>query len=249
MSAFSYPDSPDPIRADLAEAYRWAWAHIAASGTWLSGAERVAVAEETRRARRCGLCRERKAALSPFAVDGEHDHSGALPAPMIDAVHRVTTDASRLSRAWYSSLLADGLSAEQYVEALGVTVLTISIDEFHHAMGLAPEPLPEPAAGEPSRATVPRTEIDEVWVPVMDVRKASREQRALLGTPPGVPKVPNVIRALSLVPEQVNAWVQVANAQYLSPDKMLGFETGRAIDRAQMELVAGRTSSLNECFY
>jgi hypothetical protein len=205
MSAFSYPDSPDPIRADLAEAYRWAWAHIAASGTWLSGAERVAVAEETRRARRCGLCRERKAALSPFAVDGEHDHSGALPAPMIDAVHRVTTDASRLSRAWYSSLLADGLSAEQYVEA--------------------------------------------VWVPVMDVRKASREQRALLGTPPGVPKVPNVIRALSLVPEQVNAWVQVANAQYLSPDKMLGFETGRAIDRAQMELVAGRTSSLNECFY
>jgi AhpD family alkylhydroperoxidase len=30
---------------------------------------------------------------------------------------------------------------------------------------------------------------------------------------------------------------------------MGGMETGRAIDRSQMELVAGRVSALNECFY
>ena len=33
MTHFSYEDSSDPIRADLAEAYRRAWDHIARPGT------------------------------------------------------------------------------------------------------------------------------------------------------------------------------------------------------------------------
>ena len=90
------------------------------------------------------------AALSPFALEGEHDQTGGLPAPMVDAVHRVTTDAARLTESWLDSLRRAGLSDECYVEALGVAVLVISIDEFHHAMGLPVEPLPEPWPGEPS---------------------------------------------------------------------------------------------------
>ena len=43
--------------------------------------------------------------------------------------------------------------------------------------------------------------------------------------------------------------LDLAGAQYLSIKRMLGFRTGRAIDRAQMELIAGRVSALNECFY
>jgi hypothetical protein len=50
MSAFDYSHSVDPIREDLAESYRRTWKHVATPGTWLTGAERIAVAEETRRA-------------------------------------------------------------------------------------------------------------------------------------------------------------------------------------------------------
>ena len=35
MSAFDYAASADPIREDLAEAYRRTWQHVAAPGTWL----------------------------------------------------------------------------------------------------------------------------------------------------------------------------------------------------------------------
>jgi len=244
MSPFLYRDSQDPIRDDLAEAHREAWGHIAAAGTWLSGAERVAVAEETRRARTCALCAERKQALSPYAVEGEHDHAGALSPLMVDEVHRVTTDAARLCESWYRSLLDQGLTAEAYVEALGVAVLVISVDRFHHAMGLAPEPLPIPLAGEPTRVRPDRVVEGEAWVPMQEARAVS----ALIGTPAG--QAPFVLRALSLVPAELRAWQRLSAAQYLDENEMLDFASElRAITRPQIELVAGRVSALNECFY
>jgi hypothetical protein len=243
MTSFDYAASPDPIRNDLADAHRRQWQRIANTGTWLTGAQRVAVAEETRWARDCALCRERKRALSPFAVDGEHDHAGVLPAPMVDEIHRVTTDAARLSQKWFESLLEQGLSADAYVEALGVAVCTISIDGFHHAMGLPVEPLPEPNDGEPTRERPDDLVEGEAWVPM----RAPKGLSAELGLPAG--QAPYVIRALSLVPAEVHAWDDLSAAQYLNKQQMMRFEKVRAIDRSQIELVAGRVSALNECFY
>lgn len=247
MNVFDYSASSDPIRDDLADAHRRVWDHMAAPGTWLTGAERVAVARETRRARSCALCAERKAALSPFAVEGEHDHAGDLSQPMVDEIHRVTTDAQRLTRDWHESLLADGLPVEQYVEALGVTVLVISIDAFHHAMGLALEALPDPQAGEPSRYRPRGAETQEAWVPMIDLKKADAREKKRLAGPGG--RAAGVILALSLVPDEVSAWIDLAAAQYLSLVQMRSMESERAIDRSQIELVAGRVSALNECFY
>ena len=243
MTSFAYDTSPDPIRADLAEAHRAAWAQIAAPGTWLTGAERVAVADETRRARGCALCRERKQALSPFSIDGQHEHGGVLPAPMVDEIHRITTDAARLTESWYRSLLEQGLRPESYVEALGVAVVTISIDRFHHALGLAPEPLPAPLPGEPSQIRPSDVVEGEAWVPMRSAKAVAAE----MGMPMG--QAPFVIRALSLVPAEVTAWNQVSAAQYLTEDQMRSFDAIRAIDRSQIELVAGRVSAINECFY
>ena len=64
-------------------------------------------------------------------------------------------------------------------------------------------------------------------------------------------KTANVLRALSLVPDAVRGWMQVGNAQYLSMKGMMNFsgDLGRSINRMQIELVAGRVSAINECFY
>jgi alkylhydroperoxidase family enzyme len=244
MPAFAYETQPDPIRADLAESYRRAWNHIAAPGTWLTGAERVAVAGETRRARRCALCRERKEALSPFSVSGGHEHAGVLVPTLVDAIHRITTDAGRLSETWVRSLHEQGLTPEAYVEAVGVAVVTVSIDRFHHALGLPLEPLPTPEPGEPTRVRPDEVVTGEAWVPMQPGKRVSAE----VGLPSGAP-APFVIRALSLVPAEVKAWQDVSGAQYLGTDDMLRFDRVRAIDRSQIELVAGRVSALNECFY
>ena len=250
MTAFDYSGQADPIRTDLVEAHRKAWQQISAPGASLTGAQRVAVAEESRRARSCRLCAERKSALSPFSVEGEHDHAGTLSAEMVDQVHRVVTDAGRLTSAWYESLLHDGLTAEAYVEALGIVVLVVSIDEFHRAMGMAPEPLPEPQPGDPSGYRPIGAEVEEgsAWVPILaQDRSGPKEADLFAGMPPG--QAPNVIRALSLVPDAVRAWKDLSGAQYLSTEDMRSFDSPRAIDRSQIELVAGRVSALNECFY
>ena len=61
----------------------------------------------------------------------------------------------------------------------------------------------------------------------------------------------NVLRALSLVPDAVRGWVAVSMAQYLGMRQIMSssLETGRSLNRMQMEIVAGRVSSHNECFY
>lgn len=249
MTAFATTSGCDPIRADLTEQYRRLWDRIACAGTWLSGAERVAVAEETRRARNCALCTERKAALSPFAVEGSHDRRASLPEALVDAIHRVTSDAARLTRGWYEGLLEAGLAAETWVEALGVAVQVISVDEFHHALGLALEPLPEPRPGEPTRRRPSGAmAMDDGWVPMVPGNALDPEDEGLYGSMPGG-RAAGVVRALSLVPAEVRSWQELASAQYLSLPDMQRMETGRALDRAQMELVAGRISALNECFY
>ena len=61
----------------------------------------------------------------------------------------------------------------------------------------------------------------------------------------------NVVRALSRVPAEVRSWMRVAGTQYVhvSIIEDMGAPDDRAIDRPQIELVAGRVSALNECFY
>jgi hypothetical protein len=247
MVAFEYSQAPDPIRADLADAHRAAWQHIARPGTWLTGPERVAIAFETRRARDCALCAKRKSALSPYADPESHSASAALEAAHVDAIHRVTTDASRLTRRWYESLAAQGVSDERYVEALGVAVIAISVDGVHRALGLPLEPLPSPEAGEPTRVRPSGVTRGEAWVPMIDAKQVTPAERDLFGR--GPLGAAYVMRALTLVPQEVRAWTALSAAQYLSFGRMTRLDTGKTLDRAQMELVAGRVSALNDCFY
>ena len=61
----------------------------------------------------------------------------------------------------------------------------------------------------------------------------------------------NVLRALTLVPNAFREWREVASAQYLSFQDMAHFDQppNRSLHRMQIELVAGRVSAINECFY
>ena len=180
--AFDYADTPDPIRPDIPAAHRAFWERLARPGTWLTGAERVAIAEECRRARSCRLCADRKAALSASMVPGAHEASGPLSAELVEAVHRITTDASRLSRSWVDGLLTNGLPVEAYVEAVGVTVQLISVDGFHQALGLPLEALPAPAAANRRGAAPARpwmTSASSRWSPTR---------------PPSIPRTPTSTR-------------------------------------------------------
>ncbi len=247
MIAFDYSEAPFEVRGDLPSTFREVWQSLAEPGAWWTGAQRVAIADEVRRARDCALCAERKDALSPFSVDGAHDSGGGLPDQATDAVHRLVTDASRLSGSWVEKLGANGLREEAYVELLGCVVAVICMDSFHEGVGIPLEPLPEPEPGEPSQERPASAVRGTGWVSMIPSGKATGSEADLF---PG-PVAPNVIRAMSLVPDAVRTLKKLSTAMYVPMDKVgdVSFCEGRALDRRQIELVAGRVSALNECFY
>jgi hypothetical protein len=246
MSEITYDSAPVPVREDLPAAHRRAWQRLAEPGTWWTGAERVAIAAEVRNARKCRLCAERRAALSPDGVSGKHDALGALPPAALEVVHRLTADNGRLSRAWFEKTLAAGLDDVHYVETIGVVVTVVSIDSFCRGIGVPVHPLPEPVPGEPSRRRPTGARAERAWVPMISERRATGPEAGLYG---GIPRTGNVIRAMSLVPDEVRGLMDLSAAHYLAPNAMMDLSAGLSLDRAQIELIAGRVSALNECFY
>ncbi len=246
VAAFEY-DSTYPIRDDLPAAHREFWSTLAAAGTWWTGAQRVAIADQVRRAAACDLCARRKAALSPYAVEGEHDEAGPLSKAAVDAVHRVTTDPCRLSKAWFDGQIEAGLTDGQHVELVAIVSSLVSIDGFHRALGLPLEPLPQAQAGEPSEVR-PEGLVDGVaWVPVIDPKKTAEAEADLFSNDrPG-----HIAQALSLVPADLRVHKRLHAVHYLPYDRVAipGYAKGRALQRVQIELVAARVSALSECFY
>ena len=255
---FAYVSRGREIPYRFAVAHRRGWRRIAEPGDWWSGAQRVAIAAETRAAAECPFCRERAAALSAASVQGEHLRPAGiapdlLPEAAVDAIHAVIADSARLSREWYEQVVsADGMDDARYVDMLGVVIHAFSSDEFHRALGLPLEPLPQPEPGQPRRHRSSKAEHLSGWTPIVQPWMCDPEDRGIY---PGMDWAANVISALSLVPENVRWLAELSAAHYL-PHHRVGSAMGvgvdgwnRAISRPQIELIAARVSALNECFY
>jgi len=241
-----YIGASTPVGDDLRRAHRFLLDHIRSPGTWWTGSERVAIATESRRAAGCGRCRERKASLSPGAVGGAHDGSHDLPANVVDTVHRIRSDPARLSKAWFDGVIEGGLEVTRYVELVGITTLMAGLDYFTLALGSAPLPLPPARSGAPSRHLPAGAKSGTAWVPMIAPEDAAGPEADLY---PEAAVIPNIVRALSLVPSEVRALRRSSDAHYLPVPQIVDPTVQRTLDRAQMELVAARVSALNQCFY
>jgi hypothetical protein len=96
----------------------------------------------------------------------------------------------------------------------------------------------------------PAAACDEgAWLPSIPSGATGASEADLYG---GARRTPNVMRALSLVPDEVRMLRSLAPSHYVPFERVpdAGFTPpGRALSRAQMELIAARVSALNECFY
>ncbi len=246
MNELSYGAAAVPVRDDFAAAHSRFWQRLSTPGAWWTSAERIAIAAEVRNAWQCMLCQARKEALSPNAVQGEHDHLGALPDAAVDVIHRVVTDPGRLSKPWFDGIMAAGLSETQYVEIIGTLVALVSIDSFCRGIGMPLHPLPEPQPGGPSQYVPTPTVAGEAWVPMLSADHASGAETDLFDMRPAA----NVIRAMSLVPDEIRTLKDLSTAHYLKNSQVRDPKASRGpLSRAQMELIAGRVSVLRECFY
>lgn len=248
MNAFAKLPTDLPIREDLPSAFRNFWTWLAEPGCWWTGPEKLAIAAEVRNARSCEFCAIRKEALSPSMAEGSHTIvQEVLPVAAVDSVHRIVTDATRLTKSWIDETFSGELTDGHYVELLGITVLMISVDQFHRALGLPLENLPDAKPGDPSGYRPSGAEPGVGYVPMIPENKLTPEDADLYAGS----GAPNVIRAMSLVPDCVRQMRMLSDVQYIPTGQLtdLDADPGRALDRAQIELVAARVSSINECFY
>jgi len=224
-------DTELPIRDDILEAHQQLldrWAH---PGTWWSGAERLAIVEEVRRARDASEIPPPWVAAS--GVDGVCSSDHPLPARAVDAVWRLTNHPGTLTSDWYESIVGDDVSPSQYTELVGVVAQANSIDRFADGLELTRVALPEAVAGVPTRQSPEGVDVRKHWVPTADI------------------KGPNVLKALSAVPEENVSRDILSNVQYVPSGALMGdlISDHNSLSRMQIELVAARTSKLNECFY
>jgi len=223
--------------AALVAAHADAWTRIGRAGAFWTGTQRAALIAESRAALHCSLCERRRAALSPFSIDGRHDGAtGDLPSTTQELAHRLTTDPGRLTRRWFDRLLAAGMNIGAYVEAVSVIASGVVIDTLHRALRVEPAPLPDAQAGEPNGASNPHARDEGAWVPMVP-----RDSDAPTAT--RLPAVPNIARALSLVPDAVALFFRTFMPHY----QLTGGDY--AISRSEVEFVAARVSALNQCFY
>lgn len=245
MASLSFDAAPVPVRDDIRAALPEVWENIARPGTWLTADRRRAIAAETRNAPGCALCAERKEALSPYAVKGEHDSLGDLPETWVEAVHRIVTDPGRIMEGWYKEMIGSGISEGEYVEMVGVIVCTIGIDTFCRGIGMARPDLPAAQPGEPTPYTPPGLEHELAYVPMIDPERVGPDEAPLYAGGPA-----HIRRALTSVPDTARDFWKMANVLYMASHEMRDFANEyRAITHAQIELVAGRVSAINQCVY
>ena len=239
-------DTPIPVRDPLAGHIDAFWARLGRPGTWWTGEQRVAIIEETRNAVGCAYCARCKEAVSPFAESGDHDHLGALPDAVVDIIHRLVNDPGRLTRTWYQRTIDSGVTEGEYVETAAIVADVICVDTFQRGLGLPLPALPDVVAGEPSRETPECVETTIAWVPTVPRDKATGEL-AETWYPDGQRVfVPPVRQAFSLVPDECIAFMRLSAEMYIDNKDMNDFAAGRTLKRPQMELLAARTSLLNE---
>lgn len=250
MSSISVAGEDLPIRAELAAALREARSRLSQAGTWWTGEERRLIALEARHASQCRLCLARKAALSPYAVVEEyatHDVVTDLPTDTVEAIHRLSTDSGRLTRKWVHEITSSGLTEESYVEIVGIVAVVTALDTFDYAIGKdALDGFENAQSGAPTRHRPAGAKRNLAWVHTVAPEDIQQNDP----NPYPVHGQANIHRGLSLVPQEVFNFFDLDVELYLHDDGLRDFDNcPRSINRAQIELIAGRASAINNCVY
>ncbi len=263
-----------PIRDNLAAAHRRTLEHWARPGTWWDARQRLAIVGQVRTA--LSHADQNSAPLPPWVAPSSVDEladvvaaaSEVLPAAAIDAVWRITSHPGTLTADWYEGVITElvdtgdfaagqaavdeaSQAALAYVELVGIVAQANNLDRFADTLGLDRLELPEPEPGEPTRELSESVAVKNHWVPTDDASRLNVLNALSAVTAEDDASRPNVFNALSAVPAEVEAWLVLSDAGYVPLNTLLGdLKTGHAsLTRPQIELVAARTSKLNDCFY
>ena len=214
------------VDEEIIQSFGIIWDHLGESGAWWTGAQRIAIAEEVRISAPRPLW-DKAPHLGSFSdeVDGQLTYFEK------GIVERVTVEPSSIDLETYQEIISR-IGEDKYAELAAVVSQVVPIDHLHDALGIEREQLP------PVNDTATTMERPEDLV--YDV-----------GFLPTLPTdgLPHVAVALSLALADNARRMLLVRSMYSGQSFEEMVWTHRNLSRPQIELVAARTSALNECFY
>lgn len=130
------------VSADIEALHNREWTRLRTAGTWLTGTERVEVANAAR--------------------------GGEATTPAQRAAQRIHDAPASITREWLQQIEGDGLPLEEYVEVLGIVARLRALDTTLFGLGHPARPLPAALAGEPTYA-ITDAQIHGAWIPTVGV--------------------------------------------------------------------------------
>lgn len=158
---------------------------------------------------------------------------GAEPDGREPALHRFAATVAAAAHTIRPALLEEmrtaGLDDAALVETLGIVARLAAIDTFAFSLDVDTARIEPTLDTEATRDIAGNAALDGGWLPTV-----------------GPASPPN---ALSMLPSEHHSMHDIHGVLYLSIPAMGDLDASRGLHRTQMELVAARTSLLNDCFF
>jgi len=217
------------VPENLLDAFNSCWERIAESGEWWTGKERIAILEEVRKVREEG-----QPGVGLPLSDLSDDPSPIISPLVCEVVRMVTSNAHEIDDKWAKQAIAY-IGEGKYSELVSLVVNILPIDVFCLLLERPVVSLPVPKNGKPSELIPDGLADGGAFVPWRAENWVG----------------PNVARALSFVPKDNAIRMKLVESMYAGSDKFISmiWDDNEPLDRSQVEIIAARTSSINECFY
>lgn len=236
-----YADAVYPVNQNLETIHEKQIEQLSEPGTWGTGAQRLAIAASVRQA-------SYKSGLQEQPEDGEVKVEANLPTAALEIVEKLTVSPKDFLENAYDDAKEQGISDEEYVEIVGIVSRLTCMDVFARGLGIPLRPLPKAKQGQPSRQRPATAKKEMAWVPTIpNFPEGGEDAKALYGENFKT----YIVRGLSLIPDEVRMHLELEEAQYLPMGKIFvpDYQHHEGFTRAQCEVVAGRVSAINECFF
>ena len=213
----------------MIESFNACWERIAEPGEWWTGKERIAIVEEVRKARDNAPSKNTQS-LSDLSIEA----SPVISRLVTEIVWKVTNNAHEIEEKWAKeaiTLIGEG----KYSELVSLVVNIVPVDIFCLLLGRPVVSLPVPKNGKPTKSVPEGLSDGGAFLPWHTENWVG----------------PNVARALSFVPKDNALRMKLVESMYAGADKFISmiWDDNEPLSRSQVEIIAARTSSINECFY
>jgi hypothetical protein len=203
---------------------------------------RTAVAAEARRAR----CEN---GVQESIGDEVLAESSDLPPAARRVARAVALGGIGIDRAFCLQAQSEGVTEGAYVEIVGLVARLAHLDVFARGIGVPSRKLAAPIDDKPPSYKRPLEARNEGFftATVPSAPDGGVLAESLYGKNPAA----NIIRSLSLVPDEARRLNTVIGQEYFTGETIfdLAYSSHVALSRPQIELIAARVSALNQCFY